>query len=575
MLRLLRRFLLRYRGLLLAIIVFQAIQTGFQLVIPALNADLIDNGVLTGDTAYIWRAGFVMLGATLGQVVFAIVATYFGAKAAMAFSRDVRNELFEHVTLFASADVNQFGSASLITRVTNDVQQMQITVVTLCTVSISAPVMVVGGTVMAFREDGALSLILVVGMAILLFFTGILISAQLPLYEVVQAGIDRVNQVLREQITGMRVVRAFVREPEQGRRFAEANGALTTTELRVFRIQAFFFPMVMVVLNLSTIAAVWVGGARIDTGEMQVGGLIAFLTYLFLILNAAMMATFVAVTWPRASVCARRVCATLDAEPTVHEPTTAMTELPLRATLEFRQVSFGYPHAEAPVLSDVSFKVVPGQTLAVVGSTGAGKSTLVNLAPRLYDATGGTVLVNGVDVRDLPMEMLWSHIGLVPQRPYLFTGTVASNLRYGNADATDDELWDALTIAQAQDFVEAMPLGLDSPIAQGGTNVSGGQRQRLAIARALVKRPDIYLFDDSFSALDLATDARLRAALAPVVGNAAVVIVAQRISTVLTADQILVIEGGTTVGLGTHEQLLEVCPTYVEIVESQIGQAAP
>jgi ATP-binding cassette subfamily B protein len=572
MLRLLRKYLLKYRGLLVAIIVFQGIQTGFQLVIPTLNADLIDKGVLQGDNSEIWHLGGIMIGATLGQVVFAIIATYFGAKAAMAFGRDVRGAIFQRVTSFATADVNRFGSASLITRITNDVQQMQLLVVMLCTLFVSAPIMVVGGVIMAVREDGALSLILLVAIPVLVGAIASIIAPQLPAFERLQNSIDRVNQVLREQITGIRVVRAFVREPEEGERFDVANADLTEVSLRVGRMQALFFPTVMIVLNVSSVAVIWFGGARIGAGDMQIGTMVAFLAYLVQILTAAMMATFVSVLWPRAAVCASRVCETLDAESTVTDPVAPVTEMPLRATLEFRDVTFGYPNAEVPVLSGISFKVSPGQTLAVVGSTGAGKSTLVNLGPRLYDATGGTVLVNGLDVRDVPMEQLWSHIGLVPQRPYLFTGTIGSNLRYGNADASDDELWDALTIAQGQDFVEAMPLGLDSPVAQGGTNVSGGQRQRLAIARALVKRPDIYLFDDSFSALDLATDARLRAALVPVVAEAAVVIVAQRISTILSADQILVIEGGTAVGLGSHEALLDTCPTYVEIVESQMGQ---
>ncbi|MFI5047855.1 MAG: ABC transporter ATP-binding protein [Acidimicrobiia bacterium] len=560
--------------MLLAILVFQAVQTSFQLILPSLNADLINNGIAKGDTQYIWHTGAVMLGATLLQVVFAIIATYFGAKAAMAFGRDVRNALFRRVTSFATADVNRFGAASLITRITNDVQQTQLLVVMLCTLFVSAPIMVIGGLFFAVREDGPLSLILVVAIPVLVGAIGMVVIRLIPTFEHMQDRIDRVNQVLREQITGMRVVRAFVREPEEGERFGVANDRLTATSLRAGRLQAFFFPSVMLVLNLSSVAAVWFGGARVGAGDMQIGTMIAFLTYLIQILTAVMMATFVAVMWPRAAVCAARISETLDAAPTLTDPAEPVRDMPLRASFEMRGVGFGYPGAEAAVLSNISFTVSAGQTLAIVGSTGAGKSTLVNLGPRLYDATSGTVLVNGLDVRDVGMEQLWSHIGLVPQRPYLFTGTVASNLRYGNDDATDDELWDALEIAQARDFVAAMIGGLDEPIAQGGTNVSGGQRQRLAIARALVKRPDIYFFDDSFSALDLATDARLRAALAPVVADAAVVIVAQRISTILAADQILVIEGGKTVGLGAHDELLETCPTYVEIVESQLGQVA-
>jgi len=571
MITLLRTYLLKYRGLLCAVLVFQTIQTIFQLVLPSLNADLIDNGIAKGDTEYIWKTGAMMVGATLLQVVFAIIATYFGAKAAMKFGRDVRGALFRRVTSFATADVNNFGAASLITRITNDVQQMQMLVVMLCTLFVSAPIMIIGGLFMAVREDGPLSLILVVAIPTLVGCIGMVVIRLIPTFEHMQVRIDRVNQVLREQITGMRVVRAFVREPEEGVRFGVANDDLTATSLRAGRLQAFFFPTVMLVLNMSSVAAVWFGAARINAGEMQIGTMIAFLTYLIQILTAVMMATFVAVLWPRAAVCANRIGETLDAAPTVTDPEHPVTEMPLRATFEMRDVGFRYPSADAPVLSGISFTVTAGHTLAVVGSTGAGKSTLVNLGPRLYDATSGSVLVNGVDVRDVGMEQLWNHIGLVPQRPYLFTGTIASNLRYGNADATDDELWDALEIAQARDFVASMSHGLDSQIAQGGTNVSGGQRQRLAIARALVKRPDVYFFDDSFSALDLATDARLRAALAPVIADAAVVIVAQRISTIIGADQILVIEEGTSVGLGSHEELLETCPTYVEIVASQVA----
>jgi ATP-binding cassette, subfamily B, multidrug efflux pump len=574
MLKLLRTYLLRYRGLLLAVLAFQTVQTMFQLVLPSLNADIINKGVIPGDTEYIWKLGAVMLGATLVQVVFAVIATYFGARAAMAFGRDVRGALFHRVTEFSTADVNRFGAASLITRITNDVQQVQMLVVMICTLFVGAPIMIVGGLFMAVREDGPLSLILVVAIPALVASVGVVVIRLVPTFEHMQERIDRVNQVLREQITGMRVVRAFVREPEEGVRFGAANADLTETSLRAGRLQAFMFPSVMLVLNVSSVAAIWFGADRIANGDMQIGTMIAFLTYLIQILTAVMMATFVAVLWPRAAVCAARIKDTLDTDSSVREAADPVTALPLEGVLEMRGVTFSYPGAEAAVLQDISFRVTSGRTLAVVGSTGAGKSTLINLGPRLYDATGGAVLVNGVDVREVDPEALWRHIGLVPQRPYLFSGTVASNLRYGRADATDDELWEALDIAQARDFVAAMPHGLDSPIAQGGTNVSGGQRQRLAIARAVVKRPDIYLFDDSFSALDLATDARLRAALVPVTADAAVVIVAQRISTILSADQILVIDGGREVGLGTHEDLLHTCPTYLEIVESQMGQVA-
>jgi ATP-binding cassette, subfamily B, multidrug efflux pump len=574
MLQLLRKYLLPYRSLLLAVLGFQFVQTILTLLLPTINADIINNGVITGDTDYIYRVGALMLGVTLVQVVFAVIAIYFGAKAAMAFGRDVRGALFRGVTAFSTADVNTFGASSLITRITNDVQQVQMLVVMICTLFVSAPIMIVGGLFFAIREDGPLSLILVVAIPALVISVGVVVIRLVPQFEFMQVRIDRVNQVMREQITGMRVVRAFVREPEEGVRFGVANADLTETSLKAGRLQAFMFPSVMLVLNVSSVAAVWFGAARVDAGEMQIGTMIAFLTYLIQILTAVMMATFVAVMWPRAAVCAARIAEVLNTEASIHAPVSPVVELPIRGSFEMRNVSFSYAGAEEPVLNDISFRVVAGQKLAIVGSTGAGKTTLISLGPRLYDATGGSVLIDGVDVRELDPELLWSHIGLVPQKPFLFTGTIASNLRYGRADASDDDLWEALEVAQARDFVAAMPRGLESRIAQGGTNVSGGQRQRLAIARALVKKPDVYLFDDSFSALDLATDARLRAALDPVIRESAVVIVAQRISTILDADQILVIDEGRNVGLGTHEELLETCPTYVEIVESQMAQEA-
>ncbi len=574
MLRLIRSYLFPYRKLLALLLVFQTVQTILTLLLPSINADIINNGVITGDTDYIFRVGAVMLGVTLVQVVFAVIAVYFGSKAAMAFGRDVRGALFRRVTAFSTSDVNTFGPSSLITRITNDVQQTQLLVAMICTLFVAAPIMIVGGLFFAIREDGPLSLILLVAIPALVFSMGIVVVRLIPQFEFMQERIDRVNQVLREQITGMRVVRAFVREPEEGERFGVANANLTDTSLRAGRLQALLFPSVMLVLNVSSVAAVWIGGNRVDAGDTQIGTMIAFLTYLIQILTAVMMATFVAVMWPRAAVCAARLEEVLDTEPSLAAPPVPVREMPERATFEMRNVTFSYPGAEEPVLSDVSFRVTRGQKLAVVGSTGAGKTTLINLGPRLYDATGGAVVVDGLDVRDVDPELLWSHVGLIPQRPFLFSGTVASNLRFGRADATDDELWEALEIAQGKDFVAAMPRGLDSRIAQGGTNVSGGQRQRLAIARALVKRPDVYLFDDSFSALDLTTDARLRAALGPVVADAATVIVAQRISTILDADQILVLEEGRNIGLGTHEELLETCPTYIEIVESQLSVEA-
>ncbi len=570
LIRLLRTYLLRYRGLLLVVLGLTFVQTMGTLLLPTLNADIIDKGVVLKDTGYIWRMGGIMLAVTLVQVVFAVAAVYYGARAAMAFGRDVRDALFHRVTDFSAQDVAAFGAPSLITRITNDVTQVQVLVLMSCTLLVAAPITIVGGAIMAVREDGPLSLLLLVSVPVLVIAVGLVIVRMVPQFQVMQDRIDRINEVLREQISGMRVVRAFVREPHEAHRFAEANDELTMTSLRAGRLMAFMFPIVMLVLNVSSVAAIWLGANRIGSGHMQVGALIAFLSYLIQILMSVMMATFVAVMAPRASVSAERIQEILNAQTSVVPPANPVTTLGAASSLEFRAVEFKYPGAEHPVLCDISFRVAAGQTTAIIGSTGAGKTTLLNLVPRLFDATGGTVLVDGVNVRDIEPELLWSRIGLVPQKPYLFTGTVASNLRHADPDATDEALWEALEVAQAADFVRAMPGGLDATIAQGGSSVSGGQRQRLAIARALVRRPGIYLFDDSFSALDLATDARLRAALVPVVKDAVTVIVAQRVSTIRHADQILVIEDGRQVGRGTHDELLESCPTYQEIVASQL-----
>ncbi len=572
LMRLLRKFLRQYRRDLLIVVGLTFVQTMCTLILPTLNADIIDKGVLTGDTDYIWRIGGVMLLVTIVQVAFAVSAVYFGARVAMAFGRDVRGALFHRVTSFSAQDVANFGAPSLITRITNDVTQVQILVLMSCTLLVAAPITIVAGVILAVREDGPLSLLLLVSVPVLVLSIGTVISRMTPQFQVMQVRIDRINEILREQITGMRVVRAFVREPDEADRFAHANDALTLTSLRAGRLMAFMFPIVMVVLNVSSVAAIWLGGNRIGAGDMQVGSLIAFLSYLLQILMAVMMATFVAVLAPRASVSSERIEEILNTASSVVAPENPVTELDPTPSLELRDVEFRYPGADYPVLCDISIRVAAGQTTAIIGSTGAGKTTLLNLVPRLFDATGGSVIVDGADVRDIEPELLWSRIGLVPQKPYLFTGTVASNLRYANPDATDEELWRALEIAQARDFVSAMPGQLEAPIAQGGSNVSGGQRQRLAIARALVRRPGIYLFDDSFSALDLATDARLRAALAPVIADAATVIVAQRVSTIRNADQILVIEDGRQVGLGTHHELLADCPTYAEIVASQLTE---
>ncbi len=576
LLRVLRTYLRDYRGLLLLVLGLQFVQTMATLTLPTLNADIIDKGVVANDTGYIVRMGGVMLAVTLVQIAFAIGATYYSARVAMAFGRDVRNALFHRVMSFSSQEVDRLGAPSLITRITNDVTQVQMLVVMGCTMLLAAPIMATGGVVMAIREDGPLSLILLVSVPALLLSVGSVVVRLVPQFEQMQERIDRVNRILREQIVGLRVVRAFVREPFERERFGIANEELTASALKAGKLMAFMFPSVMLVMNLSSAGVLWFGADRAGDREMQIGALIAFLAYLVQILMSVMMATFVAVLWPRAAVCAERIQEVLDTRPSVDEPhpRVAVRELPTRAAVEFDRVTFRYPGAEAPVLEDVSLVAQPGQLTAIVGSTGAGKTTLLNLVPRLFDATSGTVRIGGVDVRDLDLQVLWDQVGLVPQKPYLFSGTVASNLRHAKPDATDAELWEALTIAQAADFVRAMPGELDAPITQGGTNVSGGQRQRLAIARAVVRRPNIYLFDDSFSALDLATDARLRAALGPVTADATVLVVAQRVSTILHADQIVVLEDGRVVGLGTHARLLETCVTYREIVESQMRSGA-
>jgi len=570
LMRLIRDYLRPYKKLLLVVLAFQTVQTGAALYLPTLNADIIDEGVLKGDTGYIYAVGALMLVITLVQVAFNVGAVYFGSKVAMSFGRDVRGGLFHQVTDFSAREVGHFGAPSLITRITNDVQQVQMLVLMTATLLIAAPITIVGGVVLALRQDVPLSGLLLVSVPALVISVGILVSRLVPQFRNMQERIDIVNRVLREQITGIRVVRAFVREPDEVQRFGLANQDLTDTSLNAGRIQAAMFPVVMLILNVSSVAAVWFGGNRIASGEMQIGSLVAFLSYLLLILMSVMLATFVAILVPRAAVCAERIKEVLDTESSVVPPTSPITETPTRASLVLDHVGFHYPGAEAPILVDISMTALAGQTTAIIGSTGSGKTTLLNLVPRLFDATSGSVIVDGVDVRDLEPEVLWSRIGLVPQKPYLFSGTVASNLRYADPNATDDELWAALDIAQARDFVSNMAGGLNARIAQGGTNVSGGQRQRLAIARALVRKPSIYLFDDSFSALDSATDARLRAALARSTGDATLLIVAQRISTIANADQILVLEDGCQVGLGTHQQLLETCPTYAEIVQSQL-----
>ena len=570
LIRLLRIHLRPYRRVLMLVVLLQTAQAIAGLYLPRLNAHIIDRGIKTGDTGYIWRTGGVMLAVTLVQVLLSIVAVYFGSRAAMGFGRDVRNDLFRHVTEFSAREVASLGAPSLITRITNDVQQVQMLVQMTCTLLIAAPITAAGGVIMALRQDVGLSWILFVSIPTLLFVLGNVIKRMIPQFQVMQERIDNLNRVLREQITGMRVVRAFVREPDEAQRFAAANEEVTQTALRTGRLMAFMFPTAIVVVNLSSVAVVWFGSNRIATGDMQVGAMVAYITYLVQILMSVMMASFIAAMWPRASVCADRIVEVLDTKSSVVPPENPVTSVSIRATVQFDNAAFGYPGATEPVLQGITFTCQPGQTTAIIGSTGSGKTTLLSLVPRLFDVTEGSVLFDGVDVRQLDPTVLGSRIGLVPQRPYLFSGTVASNLRYGKPDATDDELWHALRVAQAEDFVAAMPGALEATIAQGGTNVSGGQRQRLAIARALVRRPEVYLFDDSFSALDVATDARLRAALKAETSDATVLLVGQRIATIASADQILVLDDGRIVGIGTHQQLLADCPTYAEIVSSQL-----
>ncbi|SNS49048.1 ATP-binding cassette, subfamily B [Streptosporangium subroseum] len=569
--RLLRTYLKPYSSTLIIVVVLQLVGTMASLYLPSLNADIIDQGVAVGDTGYILTTGGWMLAVSLVQIACSIAAVYYGARAAMGFGRDVRSAVFHQVGGFSAREVSQFGAPSLITRSINDVQQVQILVVMTCTMLVAAPIMCVGGIIMALRQDIGLSWLMLVCVPALLVSIGLIISRMVPQFRALQTRIDTVNQVMREQLSGIRVVRAFVREREETQRFAVANTALTDTSLRVGRLTALIFPIVMLILNASSVAVLWFGSSRVDSGEMQIGALTAFLMYLMQILTSVMMATFISIMIPRAAVCAERIIEVLDTESSVVPPKNPVRQVHTRGELEMRDVEFRYPGAAAPVLSGISFRTTAGQTTAIIGSTGSGKTTLVSLIPRLFDATAGTVSVDGVDVRELDPQMLWTRIGLVPQKPYLFSGTVASNLRYGNPDATDEELWEALEVAQARDFVEAMPEALEAPITQGGTNVSGGQRQRLSIARALVSKPEIYLFDDSFSALDLSTDARLRAALRPHTAQAAVIIVGQRISTIADADQIIVLDDGVIVGKGTHDELLDSCPTYIEIVESQLA----
>jgi ATP-binding cassette subfamily B protein len=568
---LIRRYSKPYMPYILAVIVFQLASTIAALYLPSLNAQIIYEGVSRGDTDFIWRTGGVMLVVAFIQVGAAIAGVYFGSKTAMAVGRDLRRGVFRKVTSFSAKDVNTFGAPTLITRGTNDVQQVQMLVLMGLNFMVSTPIMCIGGIIMALREDISLSWLVWVSVPVLIVVVGYIVVRLMPLFRSMQKKIDRINEVLREQIIGIRVVRAFVREPYETERFGDANKELTDVSLKIGALFVLMFPAIGMILHLSTAAVLWFGGQRVDSGDMQVGSLTAFLQYLLQILMAVMMGTFMAMMIPRASVCADRIGEVLDVEPSIHDPAHPETPAALEGVVEYRNVTFAYPGAEAPVLSNISFTARPGETVAIIGSTGAGKSSLLSLLPRLYDIAEGEVLLDGVSVSKLDRAEITRRVALVPQRPYLFSGTIEHNLRFGKTEATDEELWDALHVAQGDGFVRDKTNGLASRIAQGGTNVSGGQRQRLCIARALVTKPKVYLFDDSFSALDVATDARLRAALKPTTADATVIIVAQRISTITDADQILVLDNGRIVDRGTHDELLETSPTYQEIVESQLS----
>ncbi|GAA4124599.1 ABC transporter ATP-binding protein [Streptomyces griseoincarnatus] len=573
LIRLLRDRLRPYKRSLALLVVLQFLQTCATLYLPTLNADIIDNGVVQGDTGYILGHGGLMIGISLAQVVCNVGAVYYGARTAAALGRDLRAAVFDRVQSFSAREVGHFGAPSLITRTTNDVQQIQMLTLMTFTLMVSAPIMCVGGVVLALGLDVPLSGVLVAVVPVLGVCVTLIVRRLRPLFRTMQERLDTVNRVLREQITGNRVIRAFVRDTYEQRRFHGSNTELTDVSLRAGNLLALMFPVVMTVVNLSSIAVVWFGAHRIDSGGMQIGDLTAFLAYLMQIVMSVMMATFMFMMVPRAEVCAERVQEVLDTSSSVVPPAAPVTELRRHGHLEIRGAGFRYPGAEEPVLRAVDLAARPGEVTAVIGSTGSGKSTLLGLVPRLFDATEGEVLVDGVPVADVDPALLARTVGLVPQKPYLFAGTVATNLRYGNPDATDEELWHALEVAQGRDFVERLEGGLDAPIAQGGTNVSGGQRQRLAIARTLVQRPEIYLFDDSFSALDYATDAALRAALARETAEATVVIVAQRVATIRDADRIVVLDEGRVVGTGRHRELMADNETYREIVLSQLTEA--
>ncbi|MEU9477798.1 ABC transporter ATP-binding protein [Streptomyces sp. NPDC048191] len=573
LIRLLRTHLGPYKKPIAVVVLLQFLQTCATLYLPTLNAHIIDNGVVKGDTGYILSFGGLMIGISLAQVVCNIGAVYYGARTASALGRDLRAAVFDRVQSFSAREVGHFGAPSLITRTTNDVQQVQMLALMTFTLMVSAPIMCVGGIVLALGLDVPLSGVLVAVVPVLGISVTLIVRRLRPLFRSMQVRLDTVNRVLREQISGNRVIRAFVRDEYEVGRFGKANGDLTEMQLATGRMLALMFPIVMTVVNVSSIAVVWFGAHRINSGGMQIGDLTAFLAYLMQIVMSVMMATFMFMMVPRAEVCAERIEEVLGTDSSVVPPTAPVTELRRHGHLEIRGAGFRYPGAEEPVLKSIDLVARPGETTAVIGSTGSGKSTLLGLVPRLFDATEGQVLVDGVDVQEVDPRLLAKTVGLVPQKPYLFAGTVATNLRYGNPDATDEELWQALEVAQAKDFVSKLEGGLDAPIAQGGTNVSGGQRQRLAIARTLVQRPEIYLFDDSFSALDYATDAALRGALSRETAEATVVIVAQRVATIRDADRIIVLDEGRVVGSGRHRDLMADNETYREIVLSQLTEA--
>ena len=556
---------------LLAVLVLQVLATAMSLYLPNLNAQIIDDGVVKGDTDLIWRSGALMLLFSLVQAAGQIGATWFGALTAMSLGRDLRAAIFDRALSFSTREIRDIGASSLLTRTTNDVLQVQTITQTTLTIIVGAPIMMVGGFVMAVREDFGLSWIIAVSVAVLGVAVSLLVIFASPLFQRMQTNLDNLNRVLREQISGIRVIRAFIREDHESKRFEGANEDVYSVTLRASRWMVLLFPIAMFMVNVSSVAVIWFGAFRIDSGDIQIGQMTAFLNYLIQILISVMMSTMLLFLAPRSAVSADRILEVLDTEPTVAPPVDPVTPQELTGVVEFRDVTFTYPGAEDPVLANVSFTLTPGRTTAIIGSTGSGKSTLVNLIPRLYDVSSGEVLVDGVDVRHLDPDALWSRIGLVPQKPYLFSGTVASNLLYGRPDAAQEQMWEALRIAQATDFVEKLDGGLTAHIAQGGTNLSGGQRQRLSIARALVKEPAVYVFDDSFSALDVATDVRLRAALTPATAERATLIVAQRVATIRGADEILVLEHGRIVGRGTHDELLASNATYQEIVDSQLS----